>query len=180
MCEYLEILDLNLEINDGKLFLDSSNKNIFIQGRCLCFKNIRFKYFKWDNKGIQKVSTINTIIINNKVAYVLSKSYMQQLANDYNIKGSFEGISFINCMFEYEPNIEKNGFHKIVFEKCIFLEIQTDLTKHLLSNIDEQRRRILFDECKFDNFQLGDITDIQYKQNVELCKFDFFGEKLKI
>ncbi|HIP59971.1 MAG TPA: hypothetical protein EYH01_06050, partial [Campylobacterales bacterium] len=104
---------------------------------------------------------------------------MQQLANDYNIKGSFEGISFINCMFEYEPNIEKNGFHKIVFEKCIFLGIQTDLTKHLLSNIDEQRRRILFDECKFDNFQLGDITDIQYKQNVELCKFDFFGGEIE-
>ncbi len=82
-------------------------------------------------------------------------------------------IAFDNCRIQYLPLITAPQVWRIEFDHCIIND-GYNMIKNILTKTN-QNKKVYFTECKVENLHFGDVRDIQYNSNVELCYFEFFG-----
>jgi hypothetical protein len=65
----------------------------------------------------------------------------------------------------------------VKFQHCTF-NGSRDYSNSLLKINDKASKRILFNDCDFEYFSVGNIKDIQYRADTKLCRFDLHGGKI--
>jgi len=86
-------------------------------------------------------------------------------------------IVFNHCTFHNEVCITYNKIYLIEFNYCTFAN-EVDYSTTLLKINDEANKRIIFNNCKFEYFIIGDIKDVQHKANTKLCRFNLYGGEI--
>jgi len=85
-------------------------------------------------------------------------------------------VIFNHCKFQYDPIIAKHQIDLLEFNYCSFSRASTDLMNTMLKTNDNDRKNIIFNNCDFERFNIGNI---KYANEVKLCKFYFKGGIVK-
>jgi len=157
------------------------------------FSNICFDdFFNWSEKDGFKIADSIVYCINNNInvyqcplpkitKFTLVSNSLLVFNHKFIIfKASFtkiKRITFSDCKFVYRPDIIDNKIWKIEFNNCEFQE-SDNFAKNLLEDNGEYKKRVIFNNCDFMSFNIGDITDIQYNLDIKLCRFYLSGGRI--
>jgi len=184
--------------DQGKLSIDRNS--IIANSHQIQFENILFDGFlEWNDTKALQIDEYDIEIIENSnsmrnnintyrnlpkltnfIVSSISISPLKKENHFINFKQKFSRINriiFKDCIFNYNPMITDNKIWSIDFQKCTFLEGE-NLAKGLLGK-SEEGKRIYFNECIFEDFNIGDIGDIQYNRDIELCRFYLVGGEIQ-
>ncbi|MDZ7819769.1 MAG: hypothetical protein U5K55_14675 [Aliarcobacter sp.] len=95
--------------------------------------------------------------------------------NQIDISGIKEVI-FENCSFNYLPTINNTNIWLIRFAKCTINDCQSIVSLLKQNNIN---KKVYFNNCTLDDLSFGDIRDIKYNSNIELCYFQINGGSIR-
>ena len=155
------------------------------------FREIFFDdFFKWDGQFALQIGSSNVDSINNINTY----RYLPNLNNftpaTENIFFNhhflkfldpftrIQQITFNNCKFNFIPTITDDKIWKIEFNECEFIEPE-NLAIGLLTDNGFHSKRVIFNNCTFEYFNIGDISDIQYNKDIKLCRFYLSGGRIE-
>lgn len=154
---------LNVDSNNN--LIDSINNKIDYDGvHTLTFRDIEFDdLFLWKTDeslmfGFNTIDEINSI--------------------DTSSKSKIKKVIFNNCIFATEFSITKHQIWLIECSNCKF-KGSSDFTNTLLKYNDKSSKRIIFNSCNFEYFNIGDISNIQYNLDTKICRFYLYGGKIQ-
>jgi len=145
--------------------------------------------FEWSGKFALKIGSYNINSINEINTYRYLPKLNAFSAGEENLlfNHSFlklfhftkiRQITFNNCKFNFPPVITDDRIWKVEFNNCEFT-ISGNMAKGLLKDNGSHSKRVIFNNCIFDDFNIGDISDIQYNQDIKLCRFYLSGGRIK-
>lgn len=91
---------------------------------------------------------------------------------------TIEKIVFENCEFVSDFIIVNNSVWSIECNDCKFIS-SNNFAKTLVRHNGDNSKRVIFNRCNFEYFNIGNISDIQYNLETEICRFYLYGGTIK-
>ncbi len=137
----------------------------------ITFENILFDtFFNWGETnglkiGDEKIETVE-----------ITRTHLNTIDNI--VIKDLKRVTFKNCEFTYLPTIDHENIWYVEFDNCTFGTENMDWSKNILSpgNVN---KKVYLKECEIGSFNIGDIRDIRYNRNIELCYFLLTGGEIE-
>lgn len=131
----------------------------------IIFEDITFNdFFVWNDNGALNIGDESIVEIHPSRS-TNSKSI--------NLNG-MKQISFVNCTFDFLPEISNRRIWKIQFNNCTFKDSGQDWLPNILEPTNENKK-VYINNCTIESFELGDIRHIRYNSDKKLCYFELTG-----
>jgi len=162
----------------------------------LNLSNIDFDdFFTWDEQDALKIGSQNINLLIDLRRNISTYRFLPKLKNFKSLTENsllvgkylnfeyhftqIKQLTFNDCKFSFIPTIIDTQIWEIEFNNCEFVYSGQNFAKGFLQDNGKYSKRVIFNNCEFTSFNIGDVSDIRYNRDIKLCRFYLSGGSIE-